>query len=257
MLFGSLFAGIGGIDLGLERAGMQCAWQVEFDDYCQQVLKKHWPDVPMYGDIREIESLSYVDLICGGFPCPAFSIAGKRGGFKQDDLFFELLRIVDNVQPTYIILENVTNILRWRKQIEAEIKSRGYEYIQFILDARDFGLAQARKRWFMVCVPKQMRSSSRRLQITRRKAENISGIQSDFSYCLGGWTSTGVSDVRWLEIYDNTERRRIAYGIPNRVDRLNGLGNAVVPQVAEWIGRRIMEYSSVASYDSPEKASCQ
>ena len=70
MRFGSLFAGIGGMDLGLERAGMECAWQVEIDPYCQRVLKKHWPDVPKFGDIKDcgVSNLEPVDLICGGFP---------------------------------------------------------------------------------------------------------------------------------------------------------------------------------------------
>src|SRR4029453_4298664 len=78
--FGSLFAGIGGLDLGLERAGWQCRWQVELDPLCQRVLAKHWPNVPRYGDIRtlDLERIERVDLVCGGFPCQPVSVAGKR-----------------------------------------------------------------------------------------------------------------------------------------------------------------------------------
>lgn len=91
--FGSLFSGIGGIDLGLERAGMQCVWQVEIDEFCRKVLTKHWPDVPKFNDVRECgkHNLEQVDLIAGGFPCQDISNAGKRAGIdgKQSGLWSE------------------------------------------------------------------------------------------------------------------------------------------------------------------------
>ena len=86
LIFGSLFAGIGGIDLGLERAGMKCAWQVEIDPYAQKVLEKHWPEVKRYSDIRDCgaDNLDVVDLICGGFPCQDISYAGKGAGIEGE-----------------------------------------------------------------------------------------------------------------------------------------------------------------------------
>src|SRR6185436_15994505 len=102
MRFGSLFAGIGGLDLGLERAGMECAWQVEIDEYCQRVLTKHWPNVTKFRDVRECgaANLQPVDLICGGFPCQPFSLAGKRKGSADDrHLWPEMLRIIDELRP--------------------------------------------------------------------------------------------------------------------------------------------------------------
>ena len=95
MTFGSLFSGIGGIDLGLERAGMECKWQVEIDPYCQKVLAKHWPDVRRYDDVRSVgaDTLEAVDLIAGGFPCQDVSVAGKRAGLKEgtkSGLWFEI-----------------------------------------------------------------------------------------------------------------------------------------------------------------------
>jgi len=84
MTFGSLFAGIGGFDLGLERAGMECKWQVEKDAFCQKVLAKHWPNVKRYEDIFNVKKPESVDLICGGFPCQPFSVAGKKQSDKDD-----------------------------------------------------------------------------------------------------------------------------------------------------------------------------
>ena len=98
--FGSLFSGIGGMDLGLERAGMVCRWQVEINTFCQMILTKHWPDVPKYADIRTVggSNLEKVDLVAGSFPCQPYSIAGKRRG-KEDDryLWDEMLRIIREV----------------------------------------------------------------------------------------------------------------------------------------------------------------
>src|SRR5512136_1087486 len=113
LTFGSLFAGIGGFDLGFERAGMQCLWQVEIDDYCQHVLAEHWPEVKRYGDVRECGShnLAAVDVICGGFPCQPHSVAGKRKGAVDDrDLWPEMRRIIAELQPTWVVAENVPGI---------------------------------------------------------------------------------------------------------------------------------------------------
>src|SRR5688572_14262480 len=115
MRFGSLFAGIGGIDLGLERAGMKCAWQVELDPFCRRVLAKHWPDVARYEDVREVgaHNLEPVDLIAGGFPCQDISNAGKRAGIdgERSGLWSEYARIVRELRPRYVLVENVTALL--------------------------------------------------------------------------------------------------------------------------------------------------
>ena len=116
LTFGSLFAGIGGFDLGFERAGMQCKWQVEIDDYANRVLQKHWPDVHRERDIRECGShnLSPVDVICGGFPCQDIRVAntGSAKGLDGDrsGLFFDAVRVVDELQPRIVVMENVPAI---------------------------------------------------------------------------------------------------------------------------------------------------
>jgi len=117
---GSLFSGIGGIDLGLERAGMKIAWQVEIDEFCLKVLRKHWPEVPKYGDIRKIDpkELEPVDLIAGGFPCQPVSIAGKKLAQKDERwLWPEFARIIRMVRPKYVLVENVPGLLcgRWEE----------------------------------------------------------------------------------------------------------------------------------------------
>ena len=108
MTFGSLFAGIGGLDLGLERAGMECRWQVEIDDYANRVLARHWPDVLRHDDIRTWPQpdAERVDLICGGFPCQDISYAGKGAGLegKRSGLFFELIRVVREMEPRCVLL---------------------------------------------------------------------------------------------------------------------------------------------------------
>src|SRR5512139_283122 len=113
MRFGSLFAGIGGFDLGLERAGMTPVWQVEIDPFCCKVLAKHWPNVTRYEDVRNVgrEQLGTVDLICGGFPCQPHSLAGKRRGAEDDrDLWPEYRRIVGECRPRWVLAENVPGI---------------------------------------------------------------------------------------------------------------------------------------------------
>ena len=114
MRFVSLFSGIGGIDLGLERAGMECVGQVEYDPWCNQILEKHWPDTPRWQDIHDLdpEELPDHDLIAGGFPCQPVSLAGKR--LAQDDprwLWPEYLRIIRVVRPRYVLVENVPGLL--------------------------------------------------------------------------------------------------------------------------------------------------
>ncbi|HEY6371273.1 MAG TPA: DNA (cytosine-5-)-methyltransferase, partial [Candidatus Sulfotelmatobacter sp.] len=120
MTYGSLFAGIGGIDLGLDRAGLECRWQVENDGYCVKVLASHWPEVKRYGDIRQIggQDLEYVDLVCGGFPCQDLSQAGKGTGLVHADgtptrsgLWFEYARIIGLLRPRYVLAENVPGLL--------------------------------------------------------------------------------------------------------------------------------------------------
>lgn len=158
MTFGSLFAGIGGMDLGLERAGMKCSWQVEIDPFARRVLAKHWPNVrrhddvttfPYYGTRKEWE----VDLICGGFPCQDISFAGKGAGItgKRSGLWKEYKRIVCELRPRFVLVENVPALLvRGLDVVLGDLATLGYDAEWDCIPAAAFGASQLRERVFIV-----------------------------------------------------------------------------------------------------------
>ena len=224
LTFGSLFAGIGGFDLGLERAGMECRWQVEIDDYCQRVLAKHWPDVKRYGDVRNVgkHNLEPVDLICGGFPCQDISELGKRAGIqgRRSRLWAEFYRIICELRPRFVLVENVSDLLvRGMGAVLGDLARCGYDATWQLLPASAFGLPHLRERAFIVAYP--------------------SGTEQGF-----GWDTLGPEiEVADWKRFLSPDRKRKDNGIPHRVDRLRALGNAVAPPAVEFIGRRIMEAS--------------
>ncbi|MHB8511460.1 MAG: DNA cytosine methyltransferase [Actinomycetota bacterium] len=155
--FGSLFSGIGGFDLGLERAGLEPAWQVEIDPSCNRVLERHWPKVGRGQDIRECEEFDAVDLVCGGFPCQDLSVAGKRAGLagERSGLFFEFARVVASVAPRWVLIENVPGLLssngnKDMATVVGTLAQLGYGWAYRVVDAQYFGVAQRRRRVFIV-----------------------------------------------------------------------------------------------------------
>ena len=167
--FGSLFAGVGGFDLGLEAAGWQCAFQVEWDKHCQSVLRHHWPTVPKWGDVQEVDgaTLPPVDMITFGSPCQDLSVAGKRAGLQggRSSMFFEATRIIkemrnatNNVYPRTAIWENVPGALTSNNGADfgavldemAELGAVAIEWA--VLDAQHFGVPQRRRRVFVVAI---------------------------------------------------------------------------------------------------------
>jgi len=222
---GSLFSGIGGFDLGLERAGMTVKWQVEIDPYCQRVLAKHWPDVKRYGDIKTIDwsEVEKVDLICGGFPCQPVSYAGKR--LAQDDprwLWPEVERCVRVLRPRFALMENVPGLLSaGMSDVLGDLAALGYDAEWNCIRASQFGAWHRRERCFVVAYPDSFR---REILSESILLASESSMQSGF----------------WQEVLVPSRLQRVVNGIPEGLDRLRGLGNAVVPQVAEWIGQRIM-----------------
>ena len=226
MLHGSLFAGIGGFDLGFERAGIETVWQVEIDDYCRRVLAKHFPNAQRFSDIRECgkHNLAPVDILSGGFPCQDISEAGDRAGInsgRRSGLWKEYLRIIGELRPKFAVVENVSALLeRDMGRVLGDLAGIGYDAEWELISACAIGAPHTRERVFIVAYSQEERWRQRR------------GIEQPQDSKAQGY----------LHLWPNKpEPVRMADGISRRMDRLGGLGNAIVPQIAEWIGRRIVE----------------
>jgi len=153
---GSLFSGVGGLELGLEWAGLgPVIWQVEKDEFCRRVLAKHWPDVERYEDIRAIRAsqLRAVDIICGGFPCQDVSSAGQRKGLKgpSSGLWWDFVRIVDGARPRFVVVENVASgASRWLCAVRTHLHQLGYRTRALGVAAAEVGAPHIRRRVFVV-----------------------------------------------------------------------------------------------------------
>jgi len=251
LTFGSLFAGIGGFDLGFERAGMVCKWQVEIDDYANRVLAKHWPNVHRERDIRECgaRNLEAVDVICGGFPCQDISLAGDGAGIDgtRSGLWSEYARIVRELGPRFVIVENVAALLiRGFDRVLGTLANLGYDAEWSCVSACSMGAPHSRDRMFIV--------ANRREVGRYRSGRNTDG-KHGVHRRLDNWKAAkGGSEWRdvecWIKsimedgggIIPASERGGMADGVPNRLDRIGGCGNAVVPQIAELIGRQVVAY---------------
>jgi DNA (cytosine-5)-methyltransferase 1 len=263
---GSLFSGIGGFDLAAQLAGIETLWQVENDPFCQKVLQKHFPEAKLYGDIKNVSGneLEKVDIISGGFPCQPFSCAGKRRG-KDDDRYLwpEMLRIIREVKPSWVVAENVGGLLTQENGLVFEncivdMEKEGYEVQPLIIPACAVGAPHRRDRVWIIANYDAKRCK-KQCWTEPAKTENC-GVECDCSYD----SNTNISDRNWrignvqmgrngsqAEDEKNIHSRgdqwitepsvgRVANGIPHRVDRLRGLGNAIVPQVAYQIFKAIV-----------------
>lgn len=237
---GSLFSGIGGLDLGLERAGMKVIWQSEIDPFANRVLRKHWPEVPNHGNIKQINWGDVVrpDVICGGYPCQPFSSAGKRKG-KDDPrhLWPWVLDSISRLRPRYAVLENVRGHLTMgATSVIGDLAAIGYNAEWRVVSAASVGANHRRDRIIIVAYPNGGGSH----QQHQRQIQ-----KPDIRGC-GNGVFASRNAIRYnghhhWQIEPNVGR--VADGIPNRVDRLRGLGNAVVPQVAEVIGRLVVAHA--------------
>lgn len=263
MRYLSLFSGIGGFDLGFDRAGMECAGQVEIDDFCRRVLAKHWPDVPRMADIREVAGNEFgtIDLICGGFPCQPHSVAGKQRGAEDDrELWPEMRRIIANVRPAWVVAENSPNIRKTiLDSIFIDLETIGYTVGAVNIPACAVDAPHIRQRAFILAHTDRTgfkeRGRAKSVEPQQLPAERSGQYlaHTDESNKHGGRGHVQMGG-RWQpeEATENGNAGRtqwppepgvgrMAYGVSRRVDRLGALGNAIVPQVAEWIGRCIIE----------------
>lgn len=235
----SLFAGIGGFDLGLERTGgFRTVAFCEIDPFCQRVLAKHWPGVPCYDDVKTLtgERLSAdgiaVDCIVGGFPCQDISVAGRGEGIdgERSGLWSEFARLIGDLRPSYIIVENSPALLsRGFGRVLSDLASLGYDVQWHCIPAAYAGAAHRRDRVWLIAHPNEV--------------GGVSAQKRNLDWQI-------LYQTQWPEIADAVGRcawwapepqlARVAHGLPNIVDRRGACGNAVVPQIPELIGRAIL-----------------
>lgn len=245
MKFISLFSGIGGLDLGLERAGMTCVAQVEIDPFCQAVLSKHWPDVPKFNDVRDYHPGQQVDAVVGGFPCQDVSEAGRKAGLagERSGLFFEAMRIVDEAKCAQVILENVQGLLSSNgggdfTTILEELAKRGFDAEWQILPASAFGALHERKRIFVVAY-RNRPAGGKQYQLETSGSERAARQAQRF---LGMVAATAARDRPGARLVGEPELARLVHGTTGGMDarRRRATGNAVYPAVAEYVGSRVM-----------------
>lgn len=240
----SLFSGIGGLDLAAEWAGMTTVAFCERDSFCQKVLAKHWPGTPIFDDIHTLTAdalsergIDQIDIVSGGFPCQPFSLAGERRG-KEDDRYLwpQMLRIIAECRPSWVVAENVVGLIDLAlDDCLASLEGEGYEAWPVVFPACAVGALHIRQRVFILAHPdKRMRQSwirpcdgEEETRFWDKSKWSEDGVRAS----LGTETTCGVRGfAEWRR--DKPPMGRMAYGIPNRLDRLGALGNAVVPQQA-------------------------
>ena len=239
--YGSLFTGIGGLDLGFDRLGFACRFQVEISDYATRVLERHWPGVPRWGDIWGFLSTlrasgaepPYVDILCGGLPCQPVSMAGNRKGASDERWLWEPFRgVIEIIGPRYVVIENVPGLLsadsgRLFGGILRDLASFGYDAEWEVLPAAAFGLPHLRKRLFVIAHSDESRLEERQDQEERQGDVRYEGSSTN----EGSWRSIEPTVCGGY------------HGVPSRVDRIKCLGNAVVPPISEWIAGRILDHA--------------
>lgn len=243
----SLFSGIGGIELGLERAGMRTVGQVEQNPYCQRVLAHHWPEVPRHDDVCTAPAWwssaarPAVDVVAGGFPCQPFSLAGKQLGTADGRWMWPAMAdVVRHIRPRYVFVENVASLVRdsdafgW---MLGDLAALGFDAEWRVLSAPEFGAPQAsRERVLLV-------AHSQSLNGTPRHRVGTSGKRRA-PLAVGGLHGLPLAARResaraWLAAEPRVDR--LVDGVPGLVDQLAAYGNAVIPAAAEHIGRLIVE----------------
>lgn len=279
-----LFSGIGGFSLGLERAGMETVAFCEIEEYPRKILKKHWPHVPIFEDVRKLkgEQLGAIDVICGGFPCQPFSVAGKQRG-KNDDrhLWPEMFRLLQETRPRWLIGENVAGFITMAlDDVLSDLESEGYTCQTFIIPACAVGGIHRRDRVWIVANTEHYgaltteKSGSKRPPIfDNQKREDKTGKfervcsssnvadSSSLGQSRQGShgqpidtkasqekeTDNAFNDVSgYIRTPTEPSIRHRNDGLPENVARLKALGNAVVPQIPELIGRAIMQVEDLA-----------
>ena len=244
-----LFTGIGGFSLGLERAGMSTVAFCEVDKTCHRVLKKHFPTVPIHDDVRNFTGVE-AEVVCGGFPCQDISIAGRQAGIQEgtrSGLWSEFKRIISEVKPKYAIIENVERLrAKGLVRVLNDLREIGYDAEWHTIPASALGAPHKRERIWIIAYPSGYTSGrvldSKDVVPCDGQWEYAENIRSWHGWQY--WLAKDVFDGNRVE--DAPREDRVDDGLPSRVDRVRQLGNSVVPQIPELIGRAIM--AKEASY---------
>jgi DNA (cytosine-5)-methyltransferase 1 len=230
------FSGIGGFSLAARwLGGIETVQFVEQEPYCQRILRKHWPTVPIHDDICTYKAeLGSADIICGGFPCQDLSIAGRRRGIGPDTrsgLFYQLLRIIRVVRPQFVVMENVAAILDGHLgAVVGALATAGYDCEWACVSAADLGAWHVRDRWWAVAYPECYR-------IQGHLPDKISWQRGLTDVSFSGRVESLLNGPP----SGSPRFRGDPDGVPGWVDRLKALGNAVVPQVAMVPLARVLE----------------
>jgi DNA (cytosine-5)-methyltransferase 1 len=265
-----LFSGLGGFSLGLERTGyFETIAFCDNDKYSKLIIDKHWKGAKIYNDVREInkeqfkkDGIEFPEIITGGFPCQPFSVAGKKQGTSDDrHLWPEMFRIIQEFTPRWIIGENVKNITNIQdgmvfETVCTDLEGEGYEVRAFNIPAAGVGAPHRRERIWIVAHSKSIESDvgrgrqhqeerERQLQIRGKNSddantdsERLQGHRSEYEL-RNSEEEEQTSGNSWWSVEPNVGR--VANGVSGRVYRLKGLGNSIVPKIAEEIGKAIVE----------------
>jgi DNA (cytosine-5)-methyltransferase 1 len=265
LTIGSLFSGIGGLELGLEWSGLgPVLWQVESDDYCRRVLEKHWPGTARFADVRTVGTaqLEPVDIICGGFPCQDISSAGPGTGLagKRSGLWSEFARVAAALRPRWCVVENSGGAgSRWVDAVARDLEQLGYETLPCPLSAWAVGASHTRVRVFLLAYADRdgKFAKSEHAEVARAPRVRPDAAQERFEERVSskgdgatghkGEGSEGGGAFSWGFEPDLV---RAVHGVPNRVDRVAALGNAVVPQCAQVVGEVIRALELAGDYNA-------
>lgn len=250
----SLFSGIGGLDLAAEWAGMQTVAFCERDRFCQKVLAKHWPGVPCFDDVTTLKAnniLETIDIVFGGYPCQPFSVAGNRKG-KEDARYLwpEFSRIIDELRPSWVVGENVAgHITSGLDEVLCDLENKNYETKTFCIPACSIGAHHTRERVFAIAYAsgngRDDLKKSRGVGASDEHDEERSNKVSHSQRRRRVWSELErVSESNWFRGTEPCIRGDVN-GVPQRLDRLKALGNAVVPQQAYPVFKAIMDIERV------------
>ena len=237
---GSLFSGIGGFDLAAKRENIKTLWNCEINEFNKKILLKNFPETKQYQDITELSNPKHVDILSGGFPCQDISVANVKGvgiNGSKSGLWSEYARIIGDIKPRYVIIENSPTLLvRGFGRVLCDLSKIGYDAEWQCLQAQNFGFNHKRERLFIIAYPERYRRLFRVFDFNPsefRKIYNSSSKKINLH-----------SEIKKYERDGDSENIRADNGLPNRVDRIAGCGNAVIPVIAQYLFSSIKKFHS-------------